>query len=88
MKFKLSTGEDAEIGFHHHTECMDDRRYTTAGVAIGARHWAAVAHVHPKDTYSKVKGRKIALRRALENTPREIRKEIWRALLESGMRVT
>lgn len=36
-------------------------------------------HCHPNDQFSKKAGRKIALGRALQSVPRELRQPIWEA---------
>ena len=89
MTFNLSTGEIVIVEFYHLHDPVTPRATwgTAAKIWIGARHWGAMSRLHPKDCFSKVAGRKAALRRALASTPRQVRKEIWKALIEKGMRV-
>ena len=92
MKFKLSTGEEVEVEFHHAHDPADKQRLhwtTVAMVRLGGHLLTAGnTRVHPMDNFSRVAGRKVALRRALENVPREVRKQIWTKLIEKGMRVS
>lgn len=42
------------------------------------------SYCHPKDQFNKITGRKMALTRAIEDLPREERREIWEVYHGSG----
>jgi len=91
MRIKLKD-RDYSIHFKHEprvtTALIDEHLFPYYRLAEGR------AFCSPQDNFSKVKGRKIALARALQiwlpNTQpgyRDNRREVWRQLVEGGMRI-
>ncbi len=74
-------GIEYKISFNHYNPPKPERANTQCSIEWETGHYLGSAIVHPKDTYCKETGRKLALRRALlaGGFSREQRKLFWAA---------
>lgn len=78
--------EDSMVEFHKGTGCLLEIYSNEAPLPFIKSE--AVSLLHPKDVYSKAKGRKVALHKAmsLANVDKELRTKIWEALFNTGIK--
>lgn len=84
----LSNGMELRVTFKHFTKKENENSrlgtFCEINSYIGEKHIdgsAGEAIVHPKDNFSRAKGRLVSLKRALENgfNDKDIRAEVWNA---------
>lgn len=80
MILRLENGKRVEVRFTHYPNAPAP--YTEARVGWGEEFLLGAGICHPNDQFNKAIGRKVALGRALELFPRDIRRQIWKAYFE------
>ncbi len=76
--------------FHYIIDAKDKHKITECTLVIGDLIWTGYAQCHPKDQFTRDKGRKIALAYAIKkhmihhfNFPKPARREIWKVYFEA-----
>ena len=72
----------ANVKFRYYHNLFDERLVTQCLVECGSLTHVGAAYCSPKDNFSRIKGRKIALARAIKDLPRSERKVIWDEYLD------
>jgi hypothetical protein len=72
----------ANVKFRYFSFPLDGRIVTQCKVVCGSLTHVGAADCSPKDNFSRIKGRKIALTRAIKDLPRSDRKVIWNEYLD------
>ena len=82
VREQVLTGRGFQVKYipHYETLCtIHEGKCVVKGCANEPRSLNGVAYCHPNDQFSRSKGRKMALSRALDTLPRETRRDIWKA---------
>lgn len=79
MKLKLENGTEYHVRFRHVRGESQSHTLTTVQSENSALFLQDLALCHPSDQFNKAKGRKLSLARAIEELPREERRQIWAA---------